>query len=172
MNWKQIETPFETNHEYFVNEAGQVLSVSPSGKRSIIKGKVVEGSLHIDLCLKGNHRMRKVVSIAQLVANLFIPKPPLENLIVMHINDDCKDNRVENLMWIPRENFGLRHASNIERYHSNEPKYSKVTADQVADIKKLIASGKTKAWCAKQYGISAMQVTRIVRGENWKVNNQ
>lgn len=168
MNWKQIETPFETNHEYFVNEAGQVLSVSPSGKRSIIKGKVVEGSLHIDLCLKGNHRMRKVVSIAQLVANLFIPKPPLENLIVMHINDDCKDNRVENLMWIPRENFGHRHASNLVRNNGTQKHNSKITKENVEDIRTRIDAGELRTNLASEYGISAMQVTRIVRNENWK----
>lgn len=172
MNWKEIETPFECNRQYFVNEAGQLLSVAPNGKRRLLKGKVTEGSLWLDVCMKGNPKVRKVLSIAQLVAEAFIPKPPLQNLIVMHLNGDSKDNRVENLQWIPLENFGRRYESNISRHHGSHRKWSKLTADQVVDIRKHVEKGKTKAWCAKQYGISDMQVIRICRGENWKQNNQ
>jgi len=172
MNWKEIETPFECNRQYFVNEAGQLLSVAPNGKRRLLKGKVTEGSLWLDVCMKGNPKVRKVLSIAQLVAEAFIPKPPLQNLMVMHINGNSKDNSVNNLLWTTRESFGARHEINLRSQHNNQEKWSKLTAAQVSDIVMLVGKGKTRKWCAQQYGVSDMQITRIVRGENWKQINQ
>lgn len=64
MQFKQIETPFETNRSYYVNELGEVISVGANGDRRSIKGKIIEGSLHIDFVAKGNRKMRKVESIA------------------------------------------------------------------------------------------------------------
>ena len=45
---------------------------------------------------------------------------------------------------------------------------SKLTEEDIRDIRSLQASGITQATLAEQYGVSEMQISRIVRRINWR----
>lgn len=52
-------------------------------------------------------------AVHRLVAEMYLPKPPNptgEELEVHHINFDSKDNRAENLIWLPRSVHHKLHA--------------------------------------------------------------
>lgn len=65
--------------------------------------------------------MNKKFYIHQLVANAFLTKPAVDNLVVNHINHNTLDNRVTNLEWITRsENSQDRITNRWTEYNIDE----------------------------------------------------
>lgn len=46
----------------------------------------------------------------------------------------------------------------------------KLTSEKVAEMRKYYAEGATQGALAKYFGISAVQVGRVVRGESWSTS--
>lgn len=112
--------------------------------------------------------------VHRLIAQVFIPNP--ENLReVNHKNANRRDNRPENLEWVSsKEN--KRHAIALGLYKNlgkNTPKgsnhpCSKLTEEQVVQIRSRVARGEFKRALAREYGVSDSLVRAIVTGRTWK----
>jgi len=107
--WKDIDDSYE------VSSIGRIRSkdrIIPHPYRDGVrihhrKGKMkslvstIDGYLRVKL-------YRKYVSVSHLVATAFIPNPH-GYTDVHHINHDHQDNRVENLMWVSKEEHNTLH---------------------------------------------------------------
>jgi hypothetical protein len=111
----------------------------------------------------------------RLVAEYFLPKPKINEIIVAHLDYNKCNNNASNLKWMTVEENLLHQQknptyANIEvnrkeiRYSS---KASKLTVTKVMLLKKMINLGKPTKALVKQFKITDMQISRIKRGENW-----
>ncbi|MGN6653719.1 MAG: HNH endonuclease [Rhodanobacter sp.] len=104
--------------------------------------------------------------IHDLVMRTFVgPRP--SGLEVCHNNGNSHDNRATNLRYGTAKENGLdriKHGrSNRGETHGN----SKLTADQVRDIRRLREEGHKAIRIAERFGISASTVTQLCRGTRW-----
>ncbi len=90
---------------------------------------------------------------------------------IIHKNLDRKDNRKTNLKFVTREKqkaYVKDRAKALGYDKRPHVGYYKLTAANVAMIKKALLSGKTrKKMLAKRFGVTHTQINRIASGENW-----
>lgn len=108
--------------EYEVSNLGRVKSldrliITSHGVRRMVRGRVlgsnVPSSRYCYVSLKGSRYNRKAFTHV-LVAEHFIGEKP-DGLVIDHINNDSRDNRVENLQYITQ-----RHNSSKDRVRKYE----------------------------------------------------
>jgi hypothetical protein len=105
--------------------------------------------------------------VHRLVCEAFHGKPK-DFEIVRHLNGNRYDNRAENLAWgTPEENYqdSIRHG--IHKGVNNG--MSKLTEDQVAAIKNILASNPSlsRNMLAKALGVSRTAIGHIEKGRQW-----
>jgi len=105
--WKDIP-----NYEgiYKISNLGRIMN----SKNRILTTKTTGNYNHIILCKNGS---RKNFTIHKLVAMAFIPNPNNYSCI-NHINENSRDNRVDNLEWCTQTyniNYGARTKKVIEK---------------------------------------------------------
>jgi|688.fasta_scaffold1052550_2 hypothetical protein len=166
--WKPI---FSLNNLYEVSNLGRVRSARGVYKNKILKEYIKHPAninynsveVHID----GKKWLKKV---HRLVAEVFCKNP--ENYpIVMHIDNDRRNNRADNLKWGTLKmnsqqmiNEGRGNKSRGSNHYS-----SKLTEDQVIEIKnKYIPRKYTLHQLAKEYNVSFSLIGHIVRDRNWR----
>lgn len=142
---------------YQVNHLGVVKSLARKrgavvGKDRILKPDVNScGYLRVTLC---KNNVTKRVSLHRLVYESFVG-PINEGMQIHHINEDKKDNRLENLMvTTPKENS---HLSSIKAGY-------KLRKGDVLRIRK--ANMSVKEVCVK-YGVSPRHALRVIKNERW-----
>jgi hypothetical protein len=111
-NWVKI------NNNYEVSNLG--------GFRKNINGKITypklevlkKGYIRVNMFENG---VRKRALLHRLIANAFIPNNDIYKTQIDHINNNTKDNRVENLRWVtPKEN--VHHSIEQGRFSSDKRK--------------------------------------------------
>ena len=105
------------------------------------------------------------------VANHFVKPPSEEHIHVIHKDLNRKNNHISNILWVTDPEWKIyikERAVKFDFKKSTKGGYFKLTASQVAIIKKQLANGKTRRkMIAKRFGVSTTQLKRIERGENW-----
>ena len=146
---------------YFYDENGVMLKLGRTGKYTtfVIRDKF------------GNVIRRYV---HRLVAEYFIDGPKEHQDLVIHIDNNKKNNYYKNLRWASEKEKRLHQDETMPGWHNNGKNgfraYSKLTESQVKLIKRKINDPNRKTRMkiiAKRYGISVMQLYRIKSGENW-----
>lgn len=112
---------------------------------------------------------RKSERVHRLVAMVYIPNP--ENKPeVNHIDGDKTNNHMSNLEWVTgKEN--VRHAFKLGLLKPTQgvrQAKSKLTEDQVKEIRLLYIKNMSQCKIASLYGVSQHLISLIVRGELWK----
>lgn len=102
-----------------------------------------------------------------LVAEAFIgPRP--EGMQIRHLNGVKDDNQVSNLRWgTGVENTQDKRDHGTMRIGEKHAR-SKLTDEQVVDIRKAYAAGRGLSDLGRQYGYSPAGIQAIVRREVWK----
>lgn len=124
-----------------------------------------DGYRIVHLCLNGIGKNKRV---GRLVAIHFIKNT--HNLpIVDHKDGNKQNDHVENLEWVSN-------AENIKRAYilglaipkkGSSCGASKLTEDQVIDIRERASNGEIHNNIRKDYGISAKQIHNIIHRKNW-----
>lgn len=137
---------------YWVSKDCQVYNIKR--RRFLKPGYDQMGYLRVNL-LKGNKI--KTVRLHTILAKTFIPNPN-NHRYVRHLNDNRKDNRLENLAW-----GTARH--NIADALRNHGMGRKLSAEQVLEI---FYSKKPTLWLAKEHDINSEVIWSIKKKRKYK----
>ena len=149
--------------DYYATADGRI--ISRKRKRAIEMKQMVTryGYAYVYLSENGN-QTKMLVHRAVLSAFSGINPPDLE---CRHLNDISLDNRLVNLRWGTR----LENADDRKRNGGypvgEESTSSKLTSDQVMQIRKRYASGEYAYDLGREYGIASGSVLGIIRGKSW-----
>ena len=88
-----------------------------------------------------------------------------------HCDHDKQNNCIENLLWVtPSDNTCYAYEAGIKTaptFKGEKHPQSKLTREEVVDIRKLVAGGHTKSSVARKFGVHNTHVGKIVRRERW-----
>ena len=130
-----------------------------------------------------NGKSRKNVKLHRLVAEVYIPNP--DNLpVVMHLNDDRTDNRVENLRWgtqkenvhdaIQKGRLKVQGSDNpmygVHKYGFNSP-HHKLSKRNLRRIHRLYSKGYTKKYIAHRIGVKGATISNYLNKKHYKFLN-
>lgn len=166
--WKDIQ-----GYEglYRVNTNGEIYSVRSNKKlKQFYRGNRIDNKyLVVDLRKQGK---RKVISVHRIVAEAFIPN--LDSLPCVNHKDGNKNNNcVENLEWCTYLDNNT-HAINtgLKKYKSGtKNKNSKLTYDEVVEIKKCLILGDSKYGTrplAAKYGVDHKVIMDIYHNKKYQ----
>lgn len=171
-----------TNREYFISTKGRLFSTYsnrllklrsingdclfdyvetekrnplPSGRKELVKKKYTISS------------KRSKITVQRLVALTFIPRPSNCN-VVIHLDFNKGNNKVENLKWVTQSE-ALAYARTSPKYRMNR-RYGlgKLKVKDVVKIKEMLSKKRLKiSEIAAKFGVSEMQIFRIQNGTNW-----
>jgi len=94
------------------------------------------------------------------------PRP--DGMLATHVNGDSMDNRADNVRWnTPKGNTedAIRHGT-LRR--GEQHGQSRVTEDQVREIRRRFADGETEKSLGNEHGITERAIQFIVRREHYK----
>jgi hypothetical protein len=178
-DFREISLNSSMRLRYAISNRGRLVSF----KNDILEGNIVKGStineyrifrykIYEDGKIINRHKL-----IGRMVAETFLVKPTEEhNFVLRHDFDKTNDN-VTNLRWATNQEM-YEHSQKSDKMVQARTKVAgkqphspnaKLTAGKVKVIKRLLAKpGKTRQnIIAKQFGVSATQIKRIARNENW-----
>lgn len=159
-----------TNENYQVSSKGRVRRATFSPNRKSKPGDFIKpqvdkkGRPFVGLWKDG--KMARM-PVSRLVAFAFLGTPPTISHEVAHNNGDPLNNEVENLRWATRKE---NHADKIlhgTQQHGDANGHSKLTTAQVKEILSHPPDVNRSA-LAREYGVSQVTVSRILRRELWK----
>lgn len=150
-----VEIPGFEN--YGVNEDGIIWSF----RTQKIKKTVFSRTGRERTVLQDSNGNSKAFLVHRLVAQIFLENPDNKPYI-NHIDNDPKNNRLENLEWsTAKENS--QHAAKLGLYNR------KLTETEVRLIRVLYKNGNhSYSSLAKRFGVAPWTVSQIVRGKTWK----
>ena len=157
---------------YFVHYLGWVWN--SDSKKEITQQLTVHGYKVVYLY---DYKTKKgrLKPVHRLVAQAYIPNT--ENKPCVNHKDGIKtNNNLDNLEWVTHKE-NMRHAIevlgikfgglNLISQGSNHP-CSKLTEQNVLDIRLECSLGRTQADLGRQFNVSEMLISKIVRRINWK----
>ena len=164
---------------YSVSSLGRVRRDAP-GTRGCVAGRILKNNRdrkgYPCVTLSTAHG-ESIVRVHRLVAAAFIGDPTESRPHVNHKNSDRQDNRVENLEWVSRSE-NMAHCSRAGRHGSaarpecvprGEKSYqSKITEEQVREIRRLAETNTPYAEISSRYGISKAAVWKIKFRRSWR----
>lgn len=146
---------------YHVTKDGKVYSRKLGAW--VLRKPLLKKSGYLCVRLNGNKGKRQF-GIHQLVAMVYIPNPNNYPL-VMHLDDNPTNNKVENLKW-GTYIMNTRDAISKGRLRlkgENNPN-AKLSDSQVNKIRKLYYDGGyTQVYLAKKFKVAKVQISRIIR---------
>jgi len=159
--------------EYAISNIGRAKSLYRIVERSNgIPMTVREHILKLSLRSNGYYfvSFRNIKHVQYLVHRLVLESfvgPCPDGMQCRHLNGIKTDNRLENLCWgTPKENYHdmiIHGTSN----HGERNGYSKLTADDIFDIRDKLRLGILHRVIAKQYGVCRSSISQIASGGRW-----
>ncbi|KVV15288.1 NUMOD4 domain-containing protein [Flavobacterium sp. TAB 87] len=179
--FREIKLEGTFRHRYAVSNKGRMLSFNDK----MLEGRLLKGT-YIDgyrfFRYKRVDDEGKITNfshfICKLIAEVFIPKTAVHQTKLLHLDYVRDNDDIRNLRWATHEEM-LEHSYNspnnkraLAELQANNKLANgrKLTVTKVMYIKKLLARPDNKTrlkMIAKQFGVSEMQIRRIVSGENW-----
>ncbi len=170
--WAQVTFKRETKEKnYYVSNYGRAKSIhKTTGEERLINTHPDHrGFYRASIKVEGN--LNQALYVHKEVAKHFVDPETEEHIHVIHKDLNRKNNHHSNIIWVNDLEWKIYIKERAKKFgfkKSNKGGYYKLTAAQVAIIKKQLLSGKTRRkMIAKRFGVSTTQLKRIERGENW-----
>lgn len=161
--WRPIPG-FEKTHE--ASSLGRVRSLDRVMLRRNGVSNFCKGQILSETWARGYARVSMGRAIGQVLAHRLICSAfhgePREGQYARHLNGDPADNRPENLAW-GSQSDNMRDMAIHERTNT-----TKLTADQVFEVKRRLATGETQVSIARSFGVVPSTIGWIKRGSTWK----
>ena len=153
---------------YEVSDNGDVRSVvsrhGPRKASRIVAGHVNRGGYRAFKAHRNS--VPKQIYVHRAVLLAFVGPCP-DGMECAHINGDPLDNRLENLRWSTRlDNSQDKHAHGTTLRGESHGK-SKLTEEQVCEIRSLVESGMSERDCAVLFGVGSYCVHSIKHRKTW-----
>jgi len=165
MTFKPSVRRIEDFEDYTITRDGIVISLKRS-EPVYLKGDISDGYKRVVL---HNKERKKRFFVHRLVAETFIDN--LRNKpLVNHIDSDRLNNKVENLEWCTAQE-NVSHCVRCGRFNppSGEKHYlSKVTEEQVKEIRRDRATGMTYTELEEKYPLTRASIFDIIHRITWK----
>lgn len=101
------------------------------------------------------------VLVHRLVLSIF-DRPALPDMQCRHLDGNSSNNRLDNLAWGDQSsNWG------DSKRHGTHRRYSKLSEEQVDEIRTKAREGDTFSALAIQYNVSATQISNIINYRQW-----
>lgn len=104
----------------------------------------------------------KTRRVARVVCEAFHGPPPFKGANTLHADEDSRNNRPGNLSWgTQKENLNAPgYLEGLRQRRRGRPK-SKLTDEQVEDIRRRLEAGERQADLARSFGVSASHICNI-----------
>lgn len=130
------------------------------GTRSILRPPMlVRGGYH-SVTLRTSRGKYQRYSVHRLCALTFLGPPPRDCTVVVHLNRDRTDNRLENLAWAPMSRACVMAVEDKPR--------RPLAKLRATDIPRIRASRLTARELAVKYGVGKRAIYDIRWGRTWR----
>ena len=151
-------------NKYKVSNMGKVMSLNylRTGKQKELKQVISSSGYYVvNLCKDGK---TKLFSVHRLVAIAFLPNPKKQEE-VNHINENTKDNRVENLEWCDRL-YNANYGTLKTRLRNIRAKNHCKTIYQYTIDKTFVAKYQSGREITRQLGFNNSYICSCCKKEN------
>lgn len=157
--------PWSQDERFLVGDLGTIIGAWVRPLAGYIDRK---GYRWITTYVQGDGRAKKrAVSAHVLVCEAWNGPKPSPRHEVAHGNGVPADNRAKNLRWAtPAENQADRVLHGTSN-HGGRNGLSRLTDDQVLEIRALVRAGCSQRAVAARYGIGQSRVSDIMTGRAW-----
>ncbi|CAM1333201.1 HNH endonuclease [Tenacibaculum aestuariivivum] len=168
--WKELvfDNKISEKEKFKISNYGRIINCK-TAEEFIVKEYFINGYQNLPLKQQENGKNTSRY-VHKLVAETFLEKKE-DELYVIHLNYDKKDNRVENLKWATKREKEIHQFSNpVYKNKVHKPTNVKLSVTKVKLLKRKLNDPNRRTRLkiiAKQFGISEMQLHRIKTGENW-----
>ena len=109
--------------------------------------------------------------IHRLVCTAFLENPKGDQVTVNHIDGDKYNNELSNLEWSSySENLKHAYRNGLNKNSGENNHYTKFSDETISQVREKYATGQYRqSELADLYGISKMQIHRIVKFKNRKI---
>lgn len=154
-------TEIKNHPRYFITPEGDVFSRRHKRLRKLKPNVGRRGYRCVDL---DGHRR----AVHRLVAMTFIPQPDsTESLCVRHKNGNPSNNHVDNLAWgTHTDNMRDRYSHGTMIFGEKNGR-AVLSESDVIEIRRRRTAGEKLLSIAVDFGVSKVQVHRIVTGKSW-----
>ncbi len=171
-------TPIKNTPGYFITECGKVFSTIRFGRwQEPVRElkQVVDNHGYVSVRVMRNGQ-RVTCRVHRLLAEAFLERLPGQN-IVRHLDDVKTNNALANLAWgtsadngadMSRNGTSLKGRKIARSHHGTSNPNSKLTLEQVNEIRSSWKPGMTFASFGRRYGVTYVTIRRIIFGELWK----
>jgi len=163
-DWCQQET-WVSSHITSLYEVSSFGNVRRTGSSdNLAQCRSGESYLAVSFSINGktvNHRIHKLVVYA------FHGTAPFDEAVIMHIDGNPHNNRVDNLRWgtnVENQADRDRHNTKIK---GSQVKTSKLVESEVVRIRERIADGEVQRDIAADYGVDPSLISLIKQNRIW-----
>lgn len=151
--------PIEGWPGYLITSKGAVLSDNKGRRQELKPMSSEQGHARVMLYRDGSETERHLIHRLVLAA---FDKPQPNSVQACHIDGDASNNALWNLRWgTQSENW------DDSKRHGTRRRYSKLTDEQVVELRRLGAEGISGAELGRRFGVSDTQARNILTGKQW-----
>ena len=166
-NWKVIDG----YPNYLISNLGRIKSVQRVDrlgrqvKECFMRISTSNGNRSI--VTLSNCNGQKTLAVSSLVAKAFLGSNP-DGLLVCHKNGNSKDDRESNLRYDTQAGNCADKLKHGTYQYGQLIGTSKLTEDDVAEIRKRFAAGQLQSVIARDFNTSQTNISSVVRRETWR----
>ena len=168
--WKtiQFDEKISEKEKFKISNYGRIINCKNENKEFLKNENYTNGYASISLKQKENGK-NTARYVHKLVAQHFLEKESEDEIFVIHLNYDKKDNALKNLKWATKREKELHQFKNPKFIESRKDiVHGKLTIGKVKIIKRQLKNKRNRiSMIAKRFGVSDTQIHRIKSGENW-----